>query len=142
MSAALKESGLAAPIPSLAELKGQGTFFDCVPYGTCWQPNGSRSSQEKPAAQPRTEGASYRPSWQSGWQLGAPRVRLLQVAQFQTGSSGSSFNQNFNGFDNEFAEDFPCSPYRFQQFGEPLDLFGSGFGPGSSYDWALCRAGS
>ncbi len=151
MAATLKESGLAAPIPGLAELKGHGTFFDCAPYGTCWQPNGGWSGQEKPAAPPQTqprpqptiEGASYRPLWQSGWQTGTPRARLLQVAQFQTGSSGSGFGQDLNGFDDEFAGSFfPCSPYRFQRFGGQLDQFGGGFGLGPSYNWALCHAGS
>jgi hypothetical protein len=32
-------SGLTTPIPGLAEMKGQGQFFDCAPYGTCWEPN-------------------------------------------------------------------------------------------------------
>ncbi len=150
MSATLKESGLATPIPGLAELKGKGTFFDCAPYGTCWQPNGGWSGQEKPAAPPTTqpaiEGASYRTlgqSWrQIGWQTGAPKVRLLQAAQFQTGFSGSGPDQGLNGFDDEFAGSFfPCSPYQFQRFGSQLDLFGGGFGLGS-YDWALCHAGS
>ncbi len=151
MAATLKESGLTAPIPGLAELKGQGTFFDCAPYGTCWQPNGGWSGQEKPAAPPQTqlrtphsiEGASYRPLWQSEWQTGAPRARLLQVAQFQTGFSGSGYGQDLNGFDDEFAGGFfPCSPYQFQRFGGQFDQYGGGFGLGPSYNWALCHAGS
>ena len=36
----MKESGLSHPIPGLAEMIGQGTFFPCEPYGTCWQPKG------------------------------------------------------------------------------------------------------
>jgi FecR protein len=36
----MKESGLSQPIPGLAEMNGQGTFFPCEPYGTCWQPKG------------------------------------------------------------------------------------------------------
>ncbi len=38
MSAAMKEASLAAPIPGLAEMNGQGKFFACAPYGTCWEP--------------------------------------------------------------------------------------------------------
>jgi hypothetical protein len=38
MSAVMKDAGLAAPIPGLAALNGQGHFFACEPYGTCWEP--------------------------------------------------------------------------------------------------------
>jgi len=37
----MKASGLTEPIPGLAGLQGKGTFFDCAPYGTCWEPNGA-----------------------------------------------------------------------------------------------------
>jgi hypothetical protein len=33
-----KESGLPASTPGLADMNGEGTFFKCAPYGTCWQP--------------------------------------------------------------------------------------------------------
>jgi hypothetical protein len=32
----MKASGLTSPIPGLADMDGQGTFFKCPPYGTCW----------------------------------------------------------------------------------------------------------
>jgi len=35
----LKQSGLQEPIPGLAGLVETGKFFDCAPYGKCWQPN-------------------------------------------------------------------------------------------------------
>lgn len=38
MAAALKASGLPAPVPGLADLYQHGKFFECAPYGTCWQP--------------------------------------------------------------------------------------------------------
>ena len=38
VSAALKSSGLSAPIPDLVELYQNGTFLQCAPYGTCWEP--------------------------------------------------------------------------------------------------------
>jgi hypothetical protein len=34
----MKASGLSEPIPGLADLANQGKFFDCAPYGTCWEP--------------------------------------------------------------------------------------------------------
>ena len=38
VSAGLKASGLASPIPGLADLYNGGRFFDCAPFGTCWEP--------------------------------------------------------------------------------------------------------
>ena len=38
MSAVMKASGLDSPLPGLADMNGQGTFFPCEPYGTCWAP--------------------------------------------------------------------------------------------------------
>jgi hypothetical protein len=43
----LEESGLKEPIPGLAQLAETGHFFDCPPYGKCWEPN------EKPATTTR-----------------------------------------------------------------------------------------
>jgi len=37
-AAMMKESGLTEPIPGLADMQGQGRFFACTPYGTCWEP--------------------------------------------------------------------------------------------------------
>ena len=38
VSAGLKASGLATPIPGLADLYNGGRFFDCAPFGKCWEP--------------------------------------------------------------------------------------------------------
>jgi hypothetical protein len=38
-AAMMKESGLTEPIPGLADMQGEGRFFDCAPYGRCWEPN-------------------------------------------------------------------------------------------------------
>jgi hypothetical protein len=45
MDAALKASGLTSPVPGLTELYRHGTFFSCEPYGTCWEPKQSQSTQ-------------------------------------------------------------------------------------------------
>jgi hypothetical protein len=60
MNEVMQASGLTAPVPGLAELRGRGTFFDCAPYGTCWEPaspdpqDASRGSVE---SQPATAAA-------------------------------------------------------------------------------------
>jgi hypothetical protein len=38
IAATMKDAGLNEPIPGLAEMSGQGHFFACAPYGTCWEP--------------------------------------------------------------------------------------------------------
>jgi hypothetical protein len=40
MSAALKASGLSAPVPGLIDMYEHGTFYPCEPDGQCWRPNG------------------------------------------------------------------------------------------------------
>jgi hypothetical protein len=37
-AAAMKQAGLKEPLPGLADLEGKGRFFECQPYGTCWEP--------------------------------------------------------------------------------------------------------
>jgi hypothetical protein len=39
MDAEMKEAGLTTPVPGIADMKGQGRFYPCEPYGTCWEPN-------------------------------------------------------------------------------------------------------
>ena len=64
MAAAMKESGLTAPVPGLAEMNGQGRFFSCEPYGTCWEPakgwdgGATESEVAMVAAQPGVTGAA------------------------------------------------------------------------------------
>lgn len=36
----MTQSGLDGPVPGLADLDGEGQFFPCAPYGTCWAPTG------------------------------------------------------------------------------------------------------
>ncbi|HWZ99142.1 MAG TPA: FecR domain-containing protein [Candidatus Dormibacteraeota bacterium] len=45
-NAALKSSGLSAPVPGLTELYRHGTFFQCAPYGTCWEPSASETDSQ------------------------------------------------------------------------------------------------
>ena len=44
MSAALKASGLAAPVPGLIDMYESGTFYPSEPDGKCWRPNGVNGS--------------------------------------------------------------------------------------------------
>jgi len=44
-TAALEASGLSAPIPGLADMYANGSFFPCEPYGTCWEPTERETRQ-------------------------------------------------------------------------------------------------
>jgi hypothetical protein len=46
----LKESGMREPIPGLAEMVAGGKFFDCAPYGKCWQANDTSETAPTQAA--------------------------------------------------------------------------------------------
>lgn len=45
-AAALKASGLSAPIPGLVDLYEHGIFFKCEHYGTCWEATDPDESQD------------------------------------------------------------------------------------------------
>src|SRR5258708_1721000 len=55
-TAALKASGLFSPIPGLHELYTHGSFFQCEPYGTCWEP-ASEEPEQAPSLQSRQPSA-------------------------------------------------------------------------------------
>ena len=121
----MKESGLTAPVPGIADMKGQGRFYSCEPYGTCWEPNaGSGNSL-------LTQGPATAP---------APKSANPAAGDPANGTVGSQYPQEF----------FPCMPGamtswnavnaawapRNQQMGLPT---GASVDP---YAWAICHAGS
>ena len=70
MDEVMHASGLTAPVPGLAELRGRGTFFDCAPYGTCWEPSAVDDRQpannevaaSQPTSTPSSAVASRKPA--------------------------------------------------------------------------------
>jgi len=61
MDAEMKEAGLTTPVPGIADMKGQGRFYPCEPYGTCWEPNtgnGNSLLAGGPAQTPAPKSAS------------------------------------------------------------------------------------
>jgi hypothetical protein len=49
-TAALKASGLSTPLPGLNNLYRNGSFFQCAPYGTCWEPT-QQAAEQAPSPQ-------------------------------------------------------------------------------------------
>jgi hypothetical protein len=131
MAEVMKASGLTTPIPGMADLKGQGRFFDCPPYGTCWEP-AAGNEQEQPrgvtlaASQPLAAITSSKST---------PSVRS------SSGPSGASMQV----IDRE--ADFPCTPsaIRYQSVRDlntGKDRVIDYSLMANPYDWALCHAGS
>jgi len=70
-AAALKASGLTSFVPGITDLYRTGTFFDCAPYGKCWEPYGlSRSVQSNPVSQ------QLNPAGLQQTQTGAQQVQI------------------------------------------------------------------
>ena len=112
----MQEAGLQRPIPGLAQLKGKGSFYDCQPYGKCWEPTPRKtivSSGGAPAG-----GAAYPGSWGMdswfpcmGWAMGY-------------------------GYDPGFMTFQPALPM-------PANVTSQGmYGGMDPYAWAVCHAGS
>jgi hypothetical protein len=148
ISAVMKESGLTAPIPGLADLYGKGTFFACEPYGTCWEPTDEAvaDAAARSAAVRRVRLTPARLS--RSLPVNGFREASLQTVALATPSALGQNNPSalpgqtapFSPNPNRANVDFPCYPP-----GVRASLLGSGgvaAAPYRPYDWALCHAGS
>lgn len=140
MAETMKEAGLSQPIPGLAQLKGQGHFFPCPPYGTCWEPtNGWAGQMTEP-------------------EKAAMARQTVSVAALTKGGAKNN-KQRGNAAPSMPIEDpivaFPCSPiawnnqYQVDPSTGRRMLIGSGvlpaaygFGSLYPYQWAVCHSGS
>jgi len=137
---ALEASGLSAPVPGLADLAGQGRFFPCEPYGTCWEPPpNTESRQAVGAAQTassaeQSELAMHAASEPSSTQTpGAGRnIRFIGPP---AASGQSPQYSNLDAF-------FPCMP------GDARAMYRYGVLPAAAqysmqpWAWAVCHSGS
>jgi hypothetical protein len=142
---AMRASGLTSPIPGLAELNGQGTFFDCAPYGTCWEPNGieerAQAAEEQFGPERSTGEAALEPA--ETHLEGIPDSARLTGAQ--PAAAGARPANRYS--DSEVF--FPCVPaaLRFRTMRDPVTGrvtvvdAGAGLNP-LPYRWAVCHAGS
>jgi hypothetical protein len=136
MSSTMKEAGLASPVPGLAELNGQGTFFDCAPYGTCWQPTNGWGEYEAAPARFDVQSSSD-PSQPQSAQPSHPSAKVVQTA-----ANGAVLR-------TEYEEPFPCSPDRVRRLiaRDPITgrdtVLRTDLDPNAApYDWAVCHTGA
>jgi hypothetical protein len=129
----MEAAGLSAPIPGLAEMKGQGRFFECQPYGTCWEPStaddGVQAANLPSESQPAADETAKQP------------------AKAQKAGSGRGEAATGRALAERVAF-FPCLPaairYRLEM--DPITgkqrVVESPFDTSAlPYAWAVCHAG-
>lgn len=130
MTEVMIASGLTTPIPGLEELKGQGTFFDCAPYGTCWEPANAGDRQQA----------------ENTGQTDARVTAGIDGQQpANTGETATARTPALDGDDG-----FPCSPLdiRSRLVRDPatgkMVLRNPALEPFTAvpYSWPVCHAGS
>jgi len=137
--AVMQAAGLTEPIPGLADMAGQGKFFACAPYGTCWEPNDvaeqedqpQQSSIERAIGRPQLELAAYHPS---------ARLMRTSLEPSRAAQPAPVPRSNVDYFDQ-----FPCMPasVRYRTVGGNQTVVNPAWAPaGRRYDWAVCHAGS
>jgi len=129
MDEVMQASGLTAPVPGLEELRGMGKFFDCAPFGTCWEP--SAVGERQPA---NNEVAASQPTSAPSSSV-ASRKPAMTVQKVATAP-------------NDLAN-FPCLPatLRYQLVRDLVTgkerVTGVPFnGAGVPYRWTVCHVGS
>jgi FecR protein len=145
MADVMKDAGLTSPLPGLASVKGEGTFFACAPYGTCWEPSAADGGQ-----QPADNPSQLRMPSAADW--GRP-ARVMQAnfvispafraAQLTPMGSPKPLNAPSWG---AFSSCFP-SAVRYQVQKDPITgktrVVSSGLGGNAvPWGWAVCHSGA
>ena len=144
MADVMKAAGLASPLPGLAGMQGQGTFFACAPYGTCWEPATANDGQQSASNLSRSRSASAAGGGQPAHVMQASFVSSLRFreAQLMPTASPAPFDPSYWG---AFSPCFPSAVrYRVQK--DPITgkarVVSSGIGGNAvPWGWAVCHAG-
>jgi len=141
MQAALKASGLTEPVPGLVDLNEHGTFSQCAPYGTCWQPTppaAEAAPQTAPAQSSQAVAATTAQVTQSSPQA---QTQIPPAAPSNPGNAGpqpirvrGTFGAGVCRSVTEFEQ---WDPKKQQWVHRPLYDRYSYY-----WDWAACRAGN
>ena len=144
----MRESGLTSLIPGIEELKDQGTFFDCAPYGTCWEPKVQPVAPDDRQLPADKVSQAWPPSASSLAQ-GAHLVRadFHPATRFGGVQAQMGFTDPFGMTDVQ--DYFPCFPaaVRYRVFKDPItgasSVVDSGLAPPTArWNWAVCHAGT
>jgi hypothetical protein len=138
MTDVMKAAGLTSPLPGLADMKGQGTFFPCPPYGTCWEPaEDSQQTTARDSATPFPTGRQSAHVMNVNFEV--PRFAAAQLMPL--GSPDPWSVPLLDAFS-------PCIPIsiRYRVVKDPITgnarVIDSGLGGSTRpWDWAVCHAG-
>jgi hypothetical protein len=144
----MKASGIAAPLPGLADMEGEGRFFDCAPYGKCWEPNAATEGRSQGASQPAQ---AVPPTAQAASAQEQAEIGQRAIAQSSTATQTTAPGRNIrfigppaaSGPSPQYADldGFPCIP------GEVRHLLGQGMLPAAAqysvqpWSWVVCHSG-
>lgn len=138
MHAVMKQAGLPAPLPGLADLANEGTFVACPPYGVCWEPTHGWAPAQQSAAQPRPEAAA-----QDSPAPSAPAA--IQTDATPVPSQAQTAILPIEDMDDAFYDDlFPCMPGALWYFNYQVADYAYDYDAayGYPYDWVVCHTGS
>jgi hypothetical protein len=137
VASVMKAAGLPAAIPGLAEMTGQGKFFDCAPFGTCWEPNADANEDETAGAEQAL------PSHQRG----APHM-VLASFDFSESLQESPAMRPAQPRAGIGEDSFPCLPasLRYRSTKDQVTgrqtVIDTGTNQQQAYGWAVCHSGS
>jgi hypothetical protein len=160
ISSAMKDAGLNAPVPGLADMNGQGSFFPCTPYGTCWEPTkgwvGAADLGGAAVGQLEAQGGA-----QAGGGAGSedgdlgpktdslPAAADAQTASASVAGNGTSQSASRVAYRTEYDDLFPCSPEVVQYLiaTDPVThkqrvVSADVVMTGAPYLWTVCHTGS
>ena len=125
----MKEAGLQKPVPGLAEMQGKGHFFECPPYGTCWQPDAPQSkavlsAPPAPPPTPKSAPASAAMPSNAGSAAIWPGEWFPCMSTWYPGTMAGRGAANYTGYPVGYLQD-PTAFY-------------VGLDP---YAWAVCHSG-
>ncbi len=146
-AAVMEAAGLTEPIPGMAEMQGQGKFFDCAPYGTCWESNDdakddAQGRDEQGSMRQQNQRLNQRTNLRPGFELAAyhPLAQFGQASQLGTAPPLQPTTIR------EYR--FPCTPesLRYRMMRDPatgrMTVVSGPFVQAEPYNWAVCHAGS
>jgi hypothetical protein len=158
MRVVMKESGLSEPLPGMADMAAKGRFFECKPYGTCWEPTngwggvakGPKMMSDGPPQEAAGTAQGQQPSDAAQQQVNPQDARLAMQAQQDEEQAEMGLGQQGGGVApvawGEDFDAFPCSPYQYENWMmDPIGYDWVGDADWTSaygFDWAVCHAGS
>jgi hypothetical protein len=157
ISAAMKDAGLSAPVPGLAEMNGQGSFFACAPYGTCWEPAkgwvgadsvGVAAEQLEAKGGAQAGGGAGPAEGDLGRDADSQPAVAAQTGPVSVAGNGTGQGAKPTMYWTGYDDFFPCSPetIRYLVAVDPVThkqrVVRSEVVYDAPYLWAVCHTGS